>query len=63
MDVVQPKDALDGWRDIVNVRNCDGGFQSFFLYSVSLLLLVGLRWPFLFVADESLLDELAGVPI
>ena len=60
---MRPEDALDGWRDIVDVRNRDCGSRSFFLYSVSVLLLVRLRWPFLFVVDESLFDELAGVPI
>ena len=60
---MRPEDALDGWRDIVDVRNRDGGFRSFFLYSLPLLLLVGLGWPFLFAADRLLLNELAGVPI
>ena len=60
---MQPEDALDGWRDIVDVRTRDCGSRSFFLYSVSLLLLVGLRWPFLFVVDESLLDELVGASV
>ena len=60
---MRPEDALDGWRDIVDVPNRDCGFPSLFLYSVSLLLLVGLRWPFLFVVDESLLNELVLVSV